>query len=113
MNIFTEQVIKVILSVPKGKVLSYGRVALLAGSPYAARQVGWILNGMTNKYNLPWHRIINSKGKLSIKDPIGFIEQKTLLEAEGIHFKNEDTIDMSIYMWDVDFIDFDQIKISK
>lgn len=110
MNEFTERVIKVIKSVPSGRVLTYGRVALLAGSPYAARQVGWILNGMTDTYDLPWQRIINAKGEISLKDPIGYLEQRGLLESEGIEFKG-DKIDLKIYMWDVDFVDFDQIDL--
>ena len=108
MNDFSKRVIKIIKSVPPGKVLSYGRVALLAGSPYAARQVGWLLNSSTDAYNLPWHRIVNSKGKISIKDTIGFIEQKRLLQDEGVIFKNNDTIDLEIYMWDASHMDFEE-----
>lgn len=113
MNEFSTRVIKIIKSVPEGKVLSYGRVALLAGSPYAARQVGWLLNSSTDKYDLPWHRIVNSKGKISIKEEISFIEQKELLISEGITFKNNDTLDIKKYMWEIDFIDFDQIYLEE
>lgn len=111
MNLFTEQAIKVILSVPSGKVLSYGRVALLAGSPYAARQVGWILSGMTQSYELPWHRIVNAKGKISMRDPISYQEQKIRLEAEGIVFLDDDTLNLKNYMWDIDAIQFDLISL--
>lgn len=113
MNVFTAQAIKVIKSVPAGKVLTYGRVALLAGSPHAARQVGWLLNSMTEKYDLPWHRIINAKGKISMKDPIGYIEQQALLKNEGITFINDDTIDLKLYMWEVSYLDFDQIVLEE
>lgn len=113
MNEFSIRVIKIIKSVPKGKVLSYGRVALLAGSPYAARQVGWLLNSSSSKYDLPWHRIVNSKGKISLKDEISFIEQKERLVSEGITFKNRDTINIKEYMWDIDYIDFDQINLEE
>lgn len=113
MNTFTAQAIKVIKSVPAGQVLTYGRVALLAGSPHAARQVGWLLNSMTAKYDLPWHRIVNAKGKISMKDPIGYVEQKGLLQNEGIIFINDDTIDLKIYMWDVSYLDFDQIFLEE
>ncbi|MBI9013705.1 MAG: MGMT family protein [Clostridiales bacterium] len=111
MNTFTEQAIKVIVSVPAGTVLTYGRVALLAGSPGAARQVGWLLNSMSEKYKLPWHRIINAQGKISLRDPVSSYEQKMLLEDEGIEFINDDTISLKKYLWDVEFIEFDQIDL--
>ncbi len=111
MNEFSQRVVKIIKSVPEGKVLSYGRVALLAGSPYAARQVGWLLRSMTEKYDLPWQRIINSQGKISIKNPLLFVEQKALLEGEGIEFKNNDTIDLTIYMWEISSFDFEKIYL--
>lgn len=110
MNTFTKNAIKVILSVPKGKVLSYGHVALLTGSPRGARQVAWILSGMSDKYNLPWHRIVNSKRQISMKDPMHFMEQKSRLENEGVVFDHNNTIDKSC-LWTVDFIDFDSIDI--
>lgn len=111
MNLFSEQAIKVIKSVPKGKVLTYGRVALLAGSPHAARQVGWLLNSMSEAYKLPWHRIINAKGKISMKNPMAYMEQKALLQNEGIVFLNEDTIDLKTYIWDISFLEFDIIDL--
>lgn len=111
MNQFTENAIKVILSVPKGKVLTYGKVALLAGSPRGARQVGWLLNSMTAKYNLPWHRIVNAKGKIALSHPHASFEQRHLLEAEGIEFKDEVTIDLKNYLWQVTHIDFDRIEL--
>lgn len=113
MNDFSKRVIMIIKSIPEGKVLSYGRVALLAGSPYAARQVGWLLNSSTEKYSLPWQRVVNSKGKVSIKDTVSFIIQKELLMKEGIVFKNNDTIDLKIYMWDGNIINFDQIHLEE
>lgn len=111
MNTFTEQAIKVIVSVPKGKVLTYGQVARLAGSPRAARQVGWLLNSMSDKYKLPWHRIINSKGEISLRDPEGAFMQKVLLESEDIEILNY-KIDLKQYLWQVDFIAFDQIDLT-
>lgn len=111
MNTFTEQALKVIVSVPAGTVLSYGRVALLAGSPGAARQVGWLLNSMSAKYKLPWHRIVNAQGKISLRDPIASFEQKRRLEEEGIDFVNDHSLLLKTYMWDIDFIEFDQIDL--
>lgn len=112
MNTFTRNAIKVIQSIPKGKVLSYGRIAMLAGSPYGARQVGWILSGMTDKYKLPWQRVVNSKLKISIKDPLAFTEQKAMLINEGVIFKKDDTIDASC-LWQIDFMDLDLIELKE
>jgi methylated-DNA-protein-cysteine methyltransferase-like protein len=109
MNLFTENAIKVIKCIPSGKVLTYGQVALLAGSPRAARQVGWILRSMSDKYNLPWQRVINAQGKISMRDPIAYMEQKMRLEDEGIVFLSEDTVDLKKHFWSVTMIEFDQI----
>lgn len=111
MNTFTEQAIKVIVSVPAGQVLTYGQVARLAGSPRAARQVGWLLNSMSDQYNMPWHRIINSKGIISLRDPEGAFVQKMLLESEGISVI-DGKIDLKKYLWQIEFIMFDQINLS-
>ncbi len=81
---FTEKVIEIIKKIPEGKVTSYGAVAACAGSPRSARQVVRILHSSSEKYNLPWHRVINSRGYIAIKDPEGFAEQKALLEMEGV-----------------------------
>ncbi len=101
MKIFTEQAIEIIKSVPFGKVLTYGKVATLAGNARAARQIGWLLNSSTKKYDLPWHRIINAKGKIMMPNTEKFMEQKTLLENEGIEFINNDTIDLEKHIWNI------------
>jgi methylated-DNA-protein-cysteine methyltransferase-like protein len=96
---FTEKAIKIILKIPKGKVLTYGRVALLAGSPHSARQVGYLLHSSSQAHGLPWHRVVNSRGKISMKDPMAYQTQKHLLESEGVIFSNEDTLDLKKYLW--------------
>ena len=91
---FSEEVIKIIQAIPAGKVASYGRVALIAGNPRGARQVSRILHTCTKKYNLPWHRVINSQGKISLKNE-GFELQYVLLKSEGIEFWLTNTIDLN------------------
>ncbi len=81
---FTQRAVEILRRIPEGQVTSYGIVAGLAGNPRGARQVVRILHSLSRKYNLPWHRVINSKGYIAIKDPEGFEEQKILLEMEGI-----------------------------
>lgn len=85
-----------------GKVLTYGRIAKIAGNPRAARQVSWILNSSTQKYNLPWHRVINSKGLIALKSIDDKEYQKGLLESEGIEISKNFKIDLKIYLWNID-----------
>lgn len=77
--------------------MTYGSIAVFAGNPRGARQVSWILHSFSRKYQLPWHRVINSKGKLSLKDPIEYDYQKKLLMEEGIKFSQNDVIDLEVY----------------
>lgn len=92
MSPFSEEVIKIIQAIPSGKVASYGQIAMVAGNPRGARQVSRILHTCTKKYNLPWHRVINSQGKISLKDK-GFELQYGLLKKEGIEFGLSNAID--------------------
>jgi methylated-DNA-protein-cysteine methyltransferase-like protein len=108
---FSKNVIKLIQNIPVGKVLTYGRIAKLAGSPQAARQVSWILHSSTRKYDLPWHRVINSKGLIALKADVDKLDQKILLEKEGVKFNGEFKIDLSESMWEIDSID--KVKVSK
>lgn len=97
---FTRKALTIIGNIPKGKVLTYGRAAFLAGRPKGARQISRILHSMSGKHDLPWHRVINSRGKISLKPSRGYELQKALLKSEGILFSPQDVIDLGIYMWD-------------
>lgn len=96
---FTQSVLQVIKSIPRGRVLSYGRVSALAGNPRGARQVSRILHTMSRKYDLPWQRVVNRQGKISLAPGQGYELQKALLESEGICFSQDHTIDFSRYLW--------------
>ena len=98
---FTENVIHIIKHIPEGKVLTYGSIAVLAGSPRGARQVTRVLHSLSRKHNLPWYRVVNSKGKISPRDPVFYEEQRTLLESEGIEFGIKDRIDFDKYFWNI------------
>ena len=93
---FTKKVELILKNIPRGKVTSYGTIAALAGSPRAARQVVQILHRTDN---IPWHRVINSQGKIVIKDYNGFQEQKMLLSMEGVESDSNGKIDLSKYQW--------------
>ena len=102
---FTEKIIQIIKNIPKGKVLTYGFIAKLAGNPRAARQVSWTLHSSSKKYNLPWHRVINSKGIIAFKSIEDRNYQKNLLEQEGITFSDEFSVDLKKYLWKIDSIE--------
>lgn len=94
MNVFTKRVIRIIQGIPTGHVMTYGQVAAAAGSPRGARQVVRILHSMSEKYHLPWHRIINIKGEISLTGG----DQQELLEMEGVRLNNG-KVDLTIYRW--------------
>lgn len=102
MTSFTIKVIRIIQSIPYGKVMTYGQIARVAGSPRSARQVVRILHSMSEKYDLPWHRVINSKGEIGFRDEEMFITQKLLLESEGIQFNTERSLPLKSYLWHID-----------
>ncbi|KGX92570.1 DNA methyltransferase [Pontibacillus halophilus JSM 076056 = DSM 19796] len=98
MTPFTERVITLIKKIPEGKVATYGQLAKLAGSPRGARQVARLLHSMSRKHGLPWHRVINSKGQISLSED-AFLDQKLSLEAEGVEVSEQGKIHMETYQW--------------
>lgn len=94
---------KTIKQIPYGRVMSYGQVAAVAGSPRAAIIVGQILRHSTERNNLPWQRVINSKGIISIVNINYPAElQAELLRSEGIKVEKINTeyhIDLQKYGW--------------
>lgn len=99
MDDFTKSVAEIIKNIPKGKVSTYGRISLMAGQPNGARQVARILHSMSRKHNLPWHRVINIKGFISLPKHSGYYEQKARLQSEGIEFDEKDRVDLEKYLW--------------
>lgn len=97
MNPFTENVIYIIKQIPVGTVMTYGQIAKSASNPRAARQVARILHSMSSKHNLPWHRVINAKGQIAIKDNETWMEQKLRLEDEGVEVSRTGYIDLETY----------------
>lgn len=82
-----ENVWKVVSEIPTGHVLTYGEVARLSGMPKMARRVSQALRRAPRGMDLPWHRVINSQGKISFpEDSSGWQHQKDLLETEGVVF---------------------------
>lgn len=93
MEGFSLKVIEIIKKIPYGTVMTYGQIAKHAGKNRNARQVAYILHAMSAKHELPWHRVINSKGKISLTGDM-YDLQKALLENEGIDFDKYDVVDL-------------------
>ncbi|KXZ18075.1 DNA methyltransferase [Bacillus nakamurai] len=97
---FTEQALAIIKQIPEGKVMTYGQIAGLSGSPRGARQVVIILHSMSKKHRLPWHRVINAKGEIGFKDEEMYFVQKLSLEAEGVAVTPDGRIDLNLYLYE-------------
>ena len=96
---FMDRAKAVIRSIPAGRVMSYGLVAACAGNPRGARQVARLLHSSSRKENLPWHRIVNRHGRISLKPFQGYEIQKQLLEMEGVVFSRTGAIDPERFFW--------------
>ncbi|QKJ86190.1 methylated-DNA--[protein]-cysteine S-methyltransferase [Paramixta manurensis] len=95
---FQQRVYQIIAAIPYGQVATYGDVAQLAGSPRAARQVGGVLKRLPKGSKLPWHRVINRTGSISL---IGddLMRQRDALEAEGIEVSDDGKVSLEHYRW--------------
>jgi len=96
---FHRRTIDVIKKIPCGRVATYGQIAAMAGDPRAARQVVRTLHTSSDKEKLPWHRVINSQGRISLPPGRGYELQRSLLEREGVKFGLGDRIDLKQYLW--------------
>ena len=97
------QILEVIARIPYGKVASYGQVAKMAGLPKHARLVGYVLKNLDDDVKIPWFRVINSQGKISLSklNEKGENIQKLKLLDEGIDILN-DKVNMKVYTWNND-----------
>ena len=93
----------VIKKIPKGKVATYGQIAALAGIAHGARQVGAALRSTPDNLKLPWQRVINAQGRISLRlkdwESGGDDYQKVLLENEGVAISAEGKIDLKRFLW--------------
>jgi methylated-DNA-protein-cysteine methyltransferase-like protein len=107
---FNDLVYALVRRIPPGKVLNYGRVALMLGVPRGARAVGWAMSALKHgDHGVPWHRVVNAQGRVSIKgSPEGAAEQRARLEAEGVRFDDRGYLDMSKYLWQPNPIEIEQ-----
>jgi methylated-DNA-protein-cysteine methyltransferase-like protein len=94
------RIYKVIARIPRGRVATYGQIASLAGLGGHARQVGYALSSLPAGSGVPWHRVINAKGEVSLRSEKGFDnEQRRLLEAEGVAFDDRGRVPLAKFRW--------------
>ncbi len=95
---------RVVRRIPRGRVATYGQIALLAGRPGAARQVGYALAALRGaRHRIPWQRVLarrpRDRAAVSILDPMGAAVQRALLEAEGVRFDERGRVELGAFGW--------------
>jgi methylated-DNA-protein-cysteine methyltransferase related protein len=104
MNIdpdFRKRVLEIVAQIPRGRVMTYGQLGLVAGFPDRARHVGHVMHSLTEAEAgiIPWQRVINAQGKISTYK-IGSGElQRALLESEGVQFNKAGRCDLERLLW--------------
>lgn len=94
---FRDRVLAVVSAIPEHKVMTYGQIAALCGSPRSARIVGGIAH--FGDPNLPWQRVVNKQGGLASGYPGGKAGHKHVLEAEGIAVSDDYRVDLEVLLW--------------
>lgn len=90
----------VVRRIPRGRVATYGQIAVLAGIPRQARQVGYALFALPRGSEVPWQRVINAKGEVSLRSTPGYEGvQRAALESEGVVFDRRGRVDLTRYQW--------------
>lgn len=104
---FYTQVYDIVRQIPSGKVTSYGRIAHMLGAPRAARAVGYAMNALKFKnkdpvyQDIPWQRVINYMGAISIKGSrFNKLHQADILRAEGVEVSEALIVDLDVYLWE-------------
>jgi methylated-DNA-protein-cysteine methyltransferase-like protein len=102
LDSFFEQVYAVVRLVPKGRVTSYGAIAVYLGSARSSRMVGWAMNGSHGvRPKVPAHRVVNRNGLLTGKHHFEHPDQmQELLEKEGIRVESDKVVDFKKKFWD-------------
>lgn len=94
---FRERVEALVAQIPQGRVMTYGQLAALAGSAYAARIVGGIAH--FGNPALPWQRVVNKQGGLASGYPGGRAGHKQVLEAEGVAVTDDYYVNVTDLLW--------------
>ena len=94
-----QQIFAVIRRVPRGRVATYGQIAALAGLKGRARLVGYALHSIPPASVVPWQRVVNADGGISLAPLNGGLTQRLLLEREGVRFDARGRIDLTRHQW--------------
>ena len=113
MTSFQEAILRVVRTIPSGKVVSYGQVAAYVGTPRAARQVGWAMRSLEGAPDFPWWRVLNNAGRITIKgNQLNSAQlQKELLEAEGVEVNRNFELDIEKYRYRADAATLKKFKL--
>jgi methylated-DNA-protein-cysteine methyltransferase-like protein len=94
------RIYSVVRRIPRGRVATYGQIAELAGLPGHARQVGYALHALPTGTTVPWHRVLNARGALSLRrEPGAELTQRLLLEREGVRFDPRGRVNLAKVRW--------------
>jgi len=97
-NDYRERVFRLVRSIPRGRVMTYGQIAELLGEAYTPRTVGFVMHSSNDK--TPWHRVINAQGGCSTRGVVlPHDKQQRLLEAEGVNFNQRGRCELQTYLW--------------
>ena len=105
VNPFYHRIYRVVRHIPRGRVATYGVVARLAGRPGAARTVGWALSALPEDTDVPWWRVINAAGRISLSSDHSAVLQRALLLREGVRFAPGGAVNLSALGWPVEAYD--------
>ncbi len=86
-----------VLQIPSGRVSTYGRIGRMAGC--SARVSGFAMASVSESTGVPWHRVVNSEGRITIPGPEAQALQRRLLECEGIRFDESGRVDLARHVW--------------
>ncbi len=101
MSNFYDAVYTLVRDIPPGRVMTYGQIATILGAPRAARAVGYALRALPEATDVPWQRVINSRGGVSARGDVARPTlQYELLAEEGIAFGADETCDLKTYRWE-------------
>ena len=99
---FYDKVYENVKRIPKGKVATYGQIAVLCGSPRASRAVGYALHSNPDPASIPCHRVVNRHGRLAAAYAFGGIEeQRFKLESEGVEVDNTNMVNLNKFLWEL------------
>jgi methylated-DNA-protein-cysteine methyltransferase-like protein len=94
-----QRIYAIVRRIPRGRVATYGQIAKLAGLAGHARQVGYALHALSSATALPWQRVVNAAGAISLRASSGAVSQRILLEKEGVEFDARGRISLKRFGW--------------